>query len=87
MLCILASAIHYQVDEFVTFDSRDVKKPSKAKRGILPLSRNVAGFRLQITKPVAQNSELALVLPIEGKKAEDKKDREREDAESPTPPG
>jgi len=39
----LASAIHYQVDEFVTFDSRDSKKPSKTKRGILPLSGNVAG--------------------------------------------
>lgn len=66
----LASAIHYNVHEFITFDSRDVKKPSKAKRGILPLSGNVAGHRLLIAKPVAKEPELGLTLPHGASEAE-----------------
>jgi predicted nucleic acid-binding protein len=40
----LATAIHYQVDQFHTFDG-------KRKRGLLRLSNNVAGHNLTICKP------------------------------------
>jgi hypothetical protein len=81
----LASAIHYQVDEFVTFDSRDSKKPSKAKRAILPLSGNVAGHRLFIAKPVAKTPELELVG---GQNPRETKHTEPSGAEpTPAPPG
>ena len=40
----LATAIHYQVNQFHTFDG-------KRKRGLLRLSGNVAGHNLKICKP------------------------------------
>jgi predicted nucleic acid-binding protein len=44
----LATAIHYQVNQFHTFDGQ-------RKRGLLRLSGNVAGHNLTICKPQAQN--------------------------------
>jgi predicted nucleic acid-binding protein len=62
----LASAIHYNVDEFITFDERDSKRPSRAKRGILPLDGNVAGHKLSIKKPsVIGQMPLQLVQPAD----------------------
>ncbi len=59
----LASAIHYKVNEFVTLDVRDSKKPSRRKRGILPLSGNVAGFNLVVSKPTMLKKQIPLPLP------------------------
>ena len=50
----LATAIHYNADEFHTFDEND----SNASRGLLPLNGNVAGHQLMIVKPVAEEPEL-----------------------------
>jgi len=44
----LATAIHYNVDEFWTFDNGGYKS-----RSLLALSGNVAGFPLTIVKPTA----------------------------------
>jgi hypothetical protein len=59
----LACAIVYGCAEFLTFDENDIRKPSRAKRGLIPLSGNVAGHRLTISKPVATAPRLRLVLP------------------------
>lgn len=52
----LATAIHYNADEFHTFDEDD----SNSTRGLLPLSGNVAGHPLVITKPIALQAEFDL---------------------------
>ena len=44
----LATAIHFEVSEFQTFDARD--EPKK-RRGLLPLNGNVAGHNLLIRMP------------------------------------
>ncbi|SRR6266446_721439 len=44
----LATAIHYSVREFHTFDERD---DPKKRRALIPLSGNVAGHPLIICKP------------------------------------
>jgi predicted nucleic acid-binding protein len=67
----LDSAILYECDEFLTFDENDVRKPSKAKRGLIPLSGNVAGRRLTICKPLAKAPKLRLVVPRPGKTGQD----------------
>ena len=43
----LATAILYKVDCFYTFDEKGIKG-----RGLIPLSGNVAGYRLIICKPI-----------------------------------
>lgn len=44
----LATAIHYKVKEFHTFDERD---DPKKRRALIPLNGNVAGYNLVICKP------------------------------------
>lgn len=51
----LASAIHYKVDEFYTFD-----EGKKGKLGLLSLSGNVAGYQLKICKPPVGQMRLEL---------------------------
>ncbi len=55
----LATAIHYRVDEFHTFDNDGDAK----HLGLLPLSGNVGGHRLKICKPEAKNPQLDLKKP------------------------
>jgi predicted nucleic acid-binding protein len=55
----LATAILYRVSEFHTFDSDGDAK----NLGLLPLSGNVAGHRLNICKPQARNPGLDLRRP------------------------
>lgn len=55
----LATAIHYQVDEFYTFD--DGKKKS---RSLLSLDGNVAGHSLKIRKPPVTQFRIPTVPPI-----------------------
>ncbi|MEE9443509.1 MAG: type II toxin-antitoxin system VapC family toxin [candidate division Zixibacteria bacterium] len=45
----LATAIHYEVETFYTFDGKD--KPGKS-RALLPLDGNVAGYDLKVKKPL-----------------------------------
>lgn len=55
----LATAIHYRVDEFHTFDN-----DGNAKHlGLLPLSGNVGGHRLRICKPESKSPQLDLRGP------------------------
>jgi predicted nucleic acid-binding protein len=55
----LATAIHYRVDEFHTFDNDGDAKTL----GLIPLSENVGGHRLKICKPSARNPQLDLRKP------------------------
>ncbi len=56
----LATAIHYRIDEFHTFDN-----DGNAKHlGLLPLSGNVGGHRLIICKPEAKSPQLDLKKPV-----------------------
>lgn len=59
----LACAIRFQCLAFHTFDEKDVRKPSKAQRGLIGLSGNVAGYALTIRKPQAIQPRLQLVQP------------------------
>lgn len=52
----IATAIHYRVDEFHTFDNNGGTKTL----GLLPLSGDVAGHRLKICKPEAKSPQLDL---------------------------
>lgn len=52
----LATAILYKPNEFHTFDEHD--KPKQKALGLLPLSGDVAGYNLKISKPVADQSGL-----------------------------
>jgi predicted nucleic acid-binding protein len=52
----LATAIHYRVDEFHTFDGDGSSKSI----GLLPLSGNVGGHKLTICKPEARNPQFDL---------------------------
>lgn len=52
----LATAIHYRVDEFHTFDEQG----SSRSLGLIPLSGNVGGHKLIICKPEARNPQLDL---------------------------
>ena len=52
----LATAIHFQADEFHTFDEDD----DGGTRGLLPLNGSVAGHILVITKPTAEEPEFDL---------------------------
>lgn len=54
----LATALHYEIAEFHTFDEKDRTEA----RGLLPLSGNVAGHRLTICKPSVPQSILALEI-------------------------
>lgn len=59
----LATAIHYNTDEFQTFDGVKPKKPRDkryARSGLLLLDGNVAGHELKIRKPSAAQYELKL---------------------------
>lgn len=53
----LATAIHYQVDAFYTFDDGRKKK----ERGLLELNGNVAGYDLLICKPPFTNRRMFFV--------------------------
>jgi len=55
----LATAILYRVTEFHTFDGGGMGK----SLGLLPLSGNVGGHRLNICKPQAKNPQLDLRKP------------------------
>jgi predicted nucleic acid-binding protein len=55
----LATAIHYRVDEFHTFDNGGSGK----HLGLLPLSGDVGGHRLKICKPESRNPQLDLRKP------------------------
>jgi hypothetical protein len=68
-----------RVDEFHTFDENDISKPSRAKRGLIGLSGNVAGHNLTICKPYVAAPELTLV-PREGKEKADGEQAEQEAA-------
>jgi predicted nucleic acid-binding protein len=52
----LATAIHYRVDEFHTFDEKDKGNG----RGLLPLNGNVGGYRLMVCKPSVPQRSLGL---------------------------
>jgi predicted nucleic acid-binding protein len=60
----LATAIHYNADEFHTFDGtnpRPPRNPKKYKRcGLLLLDGNVAGYPMKVCKPTADQYELGL---------------------------
>lgn len=58
----LATAILYRADAFHTFDEDN----GRNSLGLIPLSENVAGHRLQICKPKARNPELDLRPPPKG---------------------
>lgn len=47
----LATAIQYEANKFYTFDEKD--KPGKS-RALIPLSANVAGYDLEIVKPLGK---------------------------------
>ena len=55
----LATAIHYRVDEFHTFDNDGSAK----NLGLLPLSGDIGGHRLKICKPESKNPQLDLIKP------------------------
>ncbi len=55
----LATALHYRVDEFHTFDNDGSSK----HLGLLPLSGNVGGHKLTICKPESKNPQLDLRKP------------------------
>lgn len=59
----LATAIHYNADEFQTFDGCKQRTPRNAKYtrcGLLLLDGNVAGHKLRVCKPSAEQYELRL---------------------------
>ena len=59
----LATAIHVNVDEFHTFDGSTPKKPRRSKfarSGLLLLNGSVAGRKLTIARPSADQYELSL---------------------------
>ena len=57
----LATAIHYTVKEFHTFDERD---DPKKRRALIPLSGNVAGHNLIICKPpIPTMSQISMDIP------------------------
>ena len=60
----LASAIQYQCLALHTFDENDRRTPSKAQRGLIGMSGNVAGkYALTIRKPQVTQQQLQLVQP------------------------
>ena len=59
----LACAIRFRCMAFHTFDENDVRKSSKAQRGLIGLSGNVAGYALTIRKPQAIQTQLRLIQP------------------------
>lgn len=60
----LATAIHYNADEFHTFDGSNPRPPRNTTRykrcGLLLLDGDVAGHKLKICKPTAEQYELKL---------------------------
>jgi predicted nucleic acid-binding protein len=69
----LATAIHYNVAEFQTFDGVDLKQKCRngnryKQCGLLRLDGNVAGHPLKVLRPSADQYELTLtpLLPLEG---------------------
>ena len=52
----LATAIHYRVDEFHTFDEKD----GSSSLGLISLSGNVGGHKLTVCKPEARSPQLDL---------------------------
>lgn len=60
----LATAVHYNADEFHTFDGTNPRPPRNPKRykrcGLLLLDGNVAGYNLKVCKPTSDQYELRL---------------------------
>jgi hypothetical protein len=59
----LATAIHYNADEFHTFDGSKPRTPRDkryTRSGLLLLDGNVAGHGLTVCKPTADQYELRL---------------------------